>query len=108
MTNLVTWLDLVITSIGIIFIGGLIYYLYIKKQEKEIQKMKKIEQEKIPSDIEFKSIPGLTAEVIEKLNKSRPKTIGEAIKISGVTPAALLNIHIFIQIQAKKDKKSCN
>jgi len=35
MTNLVTWLDLVITSIGIIFIGGLIYYLYIKKQEKK-------------------------------------------------------------------------
>ena len=78
------------------------YEGYIKKQEKEIQKMKKIEQEKIPPDIEFKSIPGLTAEVIEKLNRFKPKTLGEANKISGVTPAALLNIHIFIQIQAKK------
>ncbi|MFO7980357.1 MAG: tRNA uridine-5-carboxymethylaminomethyl(34) synthesis enzyme MnmG [Candidatus Aminicenantes bacterium] len=84
------------------------YEGYIKKQEKEIQKMKKIERQKIPTDIDFKSIPGLTAEVTEKLIKFKPKTIGEAKKISGVTPAALLNIHIYIQIQAKKDKKSCN
>jgi len=84
------------------------YEGYIKKQEKEIQKMKKIERQKIPTDIDFKSIPGLTAEVTEKLIKFKPKTIGEAKKISGVTPAALLNIHIYIQIQANKDKKSCN
>jgi len=49
-------------------------------------------------------IPGLTAEVIERLNKFKPKTIGEAKKISGVTPAAVLNIHIFIKIKAKKEK----
>ncbi|MFW6139935.1 MAG: tRNA uridine-5-carboxymethylaminomethyl(34) synthesis enzyme MnmG [Acidobacteriota bacterium] len=81
------------------------YEGYIKKQEKEIQKMKRIERQKIPSDIDFKLIPGLTAEVMEKLIKFKPKTIGEAKRISGLTPAALLNIHIFIQIQTKKDKK---
>jgi len=80
------------------------YEGYIKKQEKEIQKIKKIDQQKIPADIDFKVIPGLTAEVIERLNKFKPKTIGEAKKISGVTPAAVLNIHIFIKIKAKKEK----
>lgn len=84
------------------------YEGYIRKQEKEIQKIKKIDRQKIPPNLNFKSIPGLTAEAVEKLNKFKPKTIGEAKKISGITPAALLNIHIFMQIQTKKEKKLCN
>jgi tRNA uridine 5-carboxymethylaminomethyl modification enzyme len=81
------------------------YEGYIKKQEKEIQKIKKMDQQKIPSNLDFKSIPGLTAEVIELLNKFKPETIGKAKNISGMTPAAILNLHVFIQIQAKKRKE---
>jgi len=82
------------------------YEGYLTKQEKEIQKIKKIDRQKIPAGLDFKSIPGLTAEVIEKLSRFRPKTLGEAKKISGMTPAAVLNIHIYIQVQANKEKKN--
>jgi len=82
------------------------YEGYIKKQEKEIQKMKKMDRQKIPPDIDYRSVPGLTAEVIERLKKFKPKTIGQAKKISGVTPAAVMNIHVFLQIQSKKREKN--
>jgi len=82
------------------------YEGYLTKQEKEIQKINKIDKQKIPAGMDFKSIPGLTAEVIEKLSRFKPKTLGEAKKISGMTPAAVLNVHIYIQVQAKKEKKN--
>ncbi len=81
------------------------YEGYIQKQKKEIQKMEKMAPQKIPTDLDFKSIPGLTAEAVEKLQRFKPKTLGEAKKIPGITSAALLNIHIFIKIHTKKRKK---
>ncbi len=82
------------------------YEGYLTKQEKEIQKIKKIDRQKIPAGLDFKLIPGLTAEVMEKLSRFRPKTLGEAKKISGMTPAAVLNLHIYIQVHANKEKKN--
>ena len=82
------------------------YEGYLTKQEKEIQKIKKIDRQKIPAGLDFKLIPGLTAEVIEKLSRFRPKTLGEAKKIPGMTPAAVLNLHIYIQVHANKEKKN--
>ena len=79
------------------------YEGYLKKQEKEIERIKKIDREKIPEDIEFRKIPGLTREVIEKLERARPQTLGEAKKIPGMTPAASINLHIYLNIQ-RKDK----
>jgi len=43
---------------------------------------------------------------MEKLSRFRPKTLGEAKKISGMTPAAVLNLHIYIQVHANKEKKN--
>jgi len=77
------------------------YEGYLKKQEKEIARIKKIDGEKIPGNMDFKEIPGLTREVIEKLEKIRPKTIREAKSIPGLTPAAIVNLHIYIKIQKK-------
>lgn len=51
--------------------------------------------------MDFKEIPGLTREVIEKLEKIRPKTIREAKSIPSLTPAAIVNLHIYIKIQKK-------
>lgn len=79
------------------------YEGYLKKQEKEIERIKKIDREKIPEGTEFRKIPGLTREVIEKLEKARPQTLGEAKKIPGMTPAASINLHIYLNIQ-RKDK----
>ncbi|UCC41454.1 MAG: tRNA uridine-5-carboxymethylaminomethyl(34) synthesis enzyme MnmG [Candidatus Aminicenantes bacterium] len=77
------------------------YEGYLRKQEKEIARIKKIDGEKIPVDTDFKKIPGLTKEVIEKFEKIRPKTIGEAKKIPGLTPAAIVNLHIFLKIRKR-------
>jgi tRNA uridine 5-carboxymethylaminomethyl modification enzyme len=82
------------------------YEGYLKKQEKEIARIKKIEGETIPENLNFRKIPGLTMEVIEKLEENRPQTIGEAKKIPGITPAAAMNLHIYLSIQKRKSDKS--
>ena len=77
------------------------YEGYLKKQEKEIARIGKIDKEKIPQTIEFTKVPGLTREVAEKLKKYAPQTIGEAKKIPGITPASIVNLHIYISLQKK-------
>lgn len=79
------------------------YEGYLKKQEKEIVRIRKIDQEKIPESLDFEIIPGLTREVREKLEKFRPPTIGDAKKIPGMTPAAIVNLHIYMNIQKRKN-----
>lgn len=81
------------------------YEGYLKKQEKEIARIRKMDKEKIPEDTDFGEIPGLTREVKDNLEKFRPQTIGEAKKISGITPAAIVNLHIYLNIQ-KREKCS--
>jgi len=80
------------------------YEGYLKKQEKEIQRIQKSDGEKIPYPLEFKQIPGLTREIIEKLEARHPKTIGEAKKVPGVTPAAIVNVQIYAKLQKKKKR----
>jgi len=78
------------------------YEGYIKKQEKEISRITKLNSEKIPRDIVYTNIPGLTREVIEKLEKFAPHTIGDVKRIPGITPASIINLHIAITIHRKK------
>jgi len=72
------------------------YAGYINKQIREIKKTKKQNTKKIPNDIKYSNIHGLSNEVREKLTKTQPRTIGDASSIEGVTPAAinLILIHI--------------
>ena len=65
------------------------YEGYISRQKEEIDRLKKFEDIKLGDDIDFNAIPGLSLEVVEKLNKIRPGTIAEAGRISGITPAAV-------------------
>ncbi len=78
------------------------YEGYIKKQEKEIVRITKLDGEKIPQEMAYKSIPGLTREVIEKLEKFAPQTLGDVKKIPGITPASIINIHIAIKTHRKQ------
>jgi tRNA uridine 5-carboxymethylaminomethyl modification enzyme len=82
------------------------YEGYLKKQEKEIARIAKIEGEKIPKSTNYRKIPGLTREVMEKLEEIQPQTIGEAKKIPGITPAATLNLHIYLSMQKRRSGKS--
>jgi tRNA uridine 5-carboxymethylaminomethyl modification enzyme len=81
------------------------YEGYLKKQDKEISKMIKMERLKIPETVQYKEIPGLTREAVEKLEKERPKTVGLAKKIPSMTPAALMNLVLYLEIQ-KRGKKT--
>ncbi len=77
------------------------YYRYILKQEEEIQKMKKYLKISIPQNFDFKSISGLSKEIVEKLENFNPPTLQAASQISGITPAAIEILHIYIKMAAK-------
>ena len=68
------------------------YAGYMKRQRIDIEVFKKDENIKIPTDIDYTKIGGLSREIVMKLNKVKPATIGEASRISGVTPAAIIAI----------------
>jgi tRNA uridine 5-carboxymethylaminomethyl modification enzyme len=78
------------------------YEGYIRKQEREIARTGKAGSMKIPGDLDFRAVSGLTREAVEKLEKRRPATLGEARTISGLTPAAVQNIGLHLEIQKKK------
>ncbi len=72
------------------------YEGYIKRQVEQIGRFKKLEQMALPPDMVYKGLPGLSNEVVEKLTKVQPLSLGQASRISGVTPAALsvLQVHL--------------
>jgi tRNA uridine 5-carboxymethylaminomethyl modification enzyme len=84
------------------------YEGYIRKQEKEIAKTAKTDKMRIPGRVDFRQVPGLTREAVEKLEKSRPGTLGEARKISGMTPAAVQNLGLYLEVQRKKTPQGAN
>ena len=73
------------------------YSGYIKRQEADIEVFKKDEKLKIRDDIDYSHIGGLSREMVQKLTKVKPSTIGEASRIPGVTPAAIAAILGFIK-----------
>ncbi len=79
------------------------YQGYIKKQLREISKTAKQENKKIPKNIDYRCIVGLSNEVKERLEKTQPTTIGSASRMEGVTPAAI-NL-ILIQIKKRENTK---
>ncbi|WP_118784311.1 tRNA uridine-5-carboxymethylaminomethyl(34) synthesis enzyme MnmG [Neisseria lactamica] len=72
------------------------YQGYIDRQNEEIDSRRDIETLKLPKDIDYSKVKGLSAEVQQKLNQHKPETVGQASRISGVTPAAvaLLMVHL--------------
>ncbi|RAZ60107.1 tRNA uridine-5-carboxymethylaminomethyl(34) synthesis enzyme MnmG [Campylobacter hyointestinalis] len=81
------------------------YYHYISQQRLEVEKMKGLLNVEIPKDLEFKSISGLSNEVVEKLNKFAPPTLAAASNISGITPAAIDILHIAIKSLQRQNKR---
>jgi tRNA uridine 5-carboxymethylaminomethyl modification enzyme len=73
------------------------YSGYIEKQLREIEKFKKLENMKLPEDLNYFEIPGLSNEMKEKFSKIRPTSIGQALRIPGVTPAAISAIQIYLK-----------
>lgn len=83
---------------------GAVYSGYIKRQTREIEKQRKHVSTKIPQAFDYSSVRGLSNEVREKLERVRPETIGQASRISGVTPAAVSLL--LIQLKKRDLRKS--
>ena len=73
------------------------YSNYLSRQRADIEDFKKEEGLKIPKVIEYKKVGSLSNEIIEKLTKTKPSTLGAASRISGVTPAAIIAIMRYIK-----------
>ena len=72
------------------------YHGYIERQREEIERQQRNEHKRLPADLDYREVKGLSAEVREKLMAVRPETLGQAARIPGVTPAAvsLLLVHL--------------
>ena len=73
------------------------YEGYIEKATREAQKMLKLEQKQIPDDIDYSKISNIASEARQKLNEVRPKSIGQAIRISGVNPADISILMVYMK-----------
>ena len=78
------------------------YEGYLQQQQRAIERLKKAEQRNIPDWFDYHSVSGLSREMKEKLVKVRPRTLGHASRIPGVTPAAVSLVNVYIEIQAKR------
>jgi len=79
------------------------YEGYLKQQEREVEKLRKAEEKRIPADLDYDKMPGLSREIVEKLSRVRPSSIAQASRIPGVTPAAI-SILLF-HIGYRQDRK---
>jgi tRNA uridine 5-carboxymethylaminomethyl modification enzyme len=84
------------------------YAGYLDQQRKSIERLKKSEQRAIPDWFDYAKVSGLSREMNEKLQRVRPRTLGQASRIPGVTPAAVSLINVYIEIQGKRFAQAGN
>ena len=73
------------------------YAGYVNRQRQEIERFKRWEAMRLPKDLNYWDIPGLSTEIREKLSRIRPLSLGQALRISGVTPAAIAAIQVYLK-----------
>ncbi len=81
------------------------YEGYINKQREEVERMLRIENKKLPADIDYLAIKELSSEAAEKLTKVRPASLGQASRISGVTPADIGVLMIALELKRQKESE---
>ena len=72
------------------------YAGYLRRQEAEIERARKDERRRIPAGFPFDRVPGLSKEVVQRLSQVRPQTLGHALRIPGVTPAAVAVLSVYV------------
>lgn len=77
------------------------YEGYIRRQEEQVARFKKLERIALPEDFTYRGLPGLSNEVVEKLESIRPRSLGQAARISGITPAAIAVLQVHLKRQGK-------
>jgi tRNA uridine 5-carboxymethylaminomethyl modification enzyme len=79
------------------------YEGYLAQQERQIEHMRRAEQRRIPDWFDYRKVSGLSREVVEKFTKVRPLTLGQALRIPGVTPAAVSLVNVYIEIFQRRN-----
>jgi len=82
------------------------YEGYLLQQQRAIDRLKKAEQRAIPEWFDYQAVSGLSREMREKLGKIRPRTLAQASRIPGVTPAAVSLVNVYIEIQARRKQQT--
>jgi len=82
------------------------YEGYLLQQQRAMDRLKKSEQHAIPEWFDYRSVSGLSREMQEKLTKVRPRTLGQASRIPGVTPAAVSLVNVYVEIQARRREQA--
>jgi tRNA uridine 5-carboxymethylaminomethyl modification enzyme len=82
------------------------YEGYLVQQQRAMERLKKSEQHAIPEWFDYRSVSGLSREMQEKLTKVQPRTLGQASRIPGVTPAAVSLVNVYIEIQARRREQA--
>ncbi len=77
------------------------YEGYIKRQQEQVERFKKLENIALPENMNYAELPGLSHEVVEKLARVRPRSLGQASRISGVTPAAISVLQVCLRREGK-------
>ncbi len=75
---------------------------YLRQQERLVERLREAESRRIPPDFDYTSVPGLSREIREKLERVRPETVGQAGRIPGVTPAAVAVIDCYLSLGARR------
>ena len=78
------------------------YSGYFEREKKLNEKMRYLENIKIPEDIDYEKIPGLTKEAIQKLSKAKPMTLGHAARLEGITPATITALMVYLNMKKKQ------
>ena len=73
------------------------YEGYLKRQQMQINDLRRLEVKRLPAGLDYKDIIGLRLEALEKLNKIKPETVGQASRISGVSPADISVLLIYLE-----------
>ena len=82
------------------------YAGYLDQQTKSIERLKRAEQRAIPEWFDYSKVSGLSREMREKMLRVRPRTLGQASRIPGVTPAAVSLINVYIEIQSRQQARA--
>ncbi len=84
------------------------YEGYLAQQERQIERMKRAEERRIPDWFDYGRVSGLSREVVEKLTRVRPVTLGQAARIPGVTPAAVSLVNVYIEIFQRRSAEQAS
>ena len=84
------------------------YEGYLKQQDRQIEKLRKADRRTLPEDLNYDAMPGLSREMVEKFSRIRPRSLGQASRIPGVTPAALsiVLLHLELRRNAPAEEQS--